>query len=126
MTMRLIAAALLGLCIGAMAAQPASTPSAKEQPPALRVQLVEDAAGEAHTKEREATTDKHDASDLAAQWLAADSASRQVTIGWVSLALSFIATVAGFTSLIATYKSLAIAREASVSVDRPWLRINLN
>lgn len=84
----------------------------------LPVRIVETPHDVAHSREREAKSDKHDADDLDAQVRTASAAEEQVRINWTSLVLSLIGAVFLGWTLFETRRSASAATKAAAAAIR--------
>lgn len=115
---------------------PAPRPALTAQPPIgdtvtqpsvespLPVQIIQNPADTALTKEREAKTDKQDAELLAAQMRAADAAERQTLLGWFVALLAATGAGALIWNLIETRRANDIAQE-TVKLTQMQLRAHM-
>lgn len=94
--------------------QPVQMVGPLSEPGPLKVEIQSSAEDQAKDQLRVNEQAEREKSDLAAQWLAAKSAERMVTLSWAQFIASIVAVLAAIGSVI-------IARSTHVAENRPML-----
>lgn len=95
----------------------------RDQPPPIRVEIIESAEQAKRNESREDKSDHHDSKDLQAQIRAAEAAEKQILPTWLAAILSGIGAILIIWTLLLTRKTNEISKRAARAFMQPAFKL---